>query len=357
MSSSERQKRRLGLFLILLCPALVALILPHAPDLSVQARATAQLSAANWQPLWMAGEIPYQWISDRALLVKKPDGPYIVDVVSKTATPAAAIRTALAKHPELGRLSLNGPREWIASPDGQWLLTATIDRTYRPVLGMPFDGLPGKCVLVKLDGTKVITHSTTFRHDWQIIWSRKSDSWILANLGDFSPRLTRWSVDEADKPTTISMRTNRSYGPTPNILGFIDENRLLLGNWGRAVQTKIVDLRLPRDYFHINQIPIPHNAQVSEIECSPKGDKLAWLLSFRPSSIAPLEMLPFIHAAPGHTTGEVWISNTDGSNMHVLITGAVSTERHSGPHFLRWTPDETQVSFVDDDTLYTIPAR
>ena len=355
MSSSERQKRRLGLFLILLCPALVALVLPHAPDLSVQTRATPQLSAANWQTLWMAGEIPYQWISSRVLLVKKPDGPYIIDTVSKKAIPAAAIRMALSKHPELGRLSQNGPREWVASPDGQWLLTAAIDRSYHPQYGMPFEGLPGKCVLVKLDGSQVITRPTTFRHEWQALWGPKSDSWVVANLGDFSPHITRWRLD-ANEPTTVAIGSNRSFGPTPNILGFLDNNRLLLGSWGRAVEMEVLDLRLPHDYHPRSQISMPHNAQVVEIECSPRGDRLAWLLSFRPSTLAPLEMLPFIHATPGHTSGEVWISNMDGSDMHPLVTGAVSPERRSGPHFVRWTPDETKVSFVDDDTLYTIPA-
>jgi len=338
---------------------MVALILPHEPDMSVGSRATAQLSADNWQELWMAGNVPYQWIGAHTLLVKKPDGPYIVDTVAKTATPATAVRNALAKHPELGRLALNGPREWIASPNGQWLLTVTIDRTFRPSANAPFDGIPGKCVIVKLDGTQVIARPMKFHHDhdWQALWSRKSDYWVIANLGDYSPQITKWEVSNPTEPSTRMLRSSHGYGPTPSILGFIDENRLLLGNWGRSVQTEVVDLRLPRDYFRGSRLTIPPHADVTEIECSPRGDRLAWILSFRPSPIAPLEILPFVHSVPGHTAGEVWISNVDGTDMHPLVTGTVSPEHHSGPHYLRWTPDETQVSFIDNYTLYTIPAR
>jgi hypothetical protein len=103
-------------------------------------------------------------------------------------------------------------------------------------------------------------------------------------------------------------------------------------------------------------VQMPAGAYVEEMELSPNGKRFAWLLDFGAVGTDPsLRRLPFIPDSPGAGYNQVWVSNLDGSGMHILATPGTDIGRQ-GPNNLRWTPDSLNVTFTYDRNLYTVPA-
>ena len=70
--------------------------------------------------------------------------------------------------------------------------------------------------------------------------------------------------------------------------------------------------------------------------------------------------LPWFHMRPHPTVG-LWVSQLDGSNMHkighmtpMVPKGALNASLETS--YIRWLPGVKKLSFVYDDTLWTVPS-
>ena len=98
---------------------------------------------------------------------------------------------------------------------------------------------------------------------------------------------------------------------------------------------------------HTYRVLMPAQARLYQIALSPTGEKIVWELSF-------------IHKS-GKPTVELWLSGKDGSAMHSIERIPIQPDDPPDiilkSQHIHWTPDEKQVSFVYDYTLWTIPAK
>jgi len=111
---------------------------------------------------------------------------------------------------------------------------------------------------------------------------------------------------------------------------------------------------------HIVKLPIG-DGWASKIRCmafSPNGDHIAWFLFNR--RVLPIQRLferlvgvaerepsPWAHS-------ELWISNVDGTQMHLIGALPRGTE---APTELTWSPTGNRLAFVQGDRLYTLLVR
>ena len=354
----ETHKRRFGLFLVLICPAVALAAIPRNADFSVPTRATPLTTVANWELLQTAGNLPYQWASPDKVLVKIHEVPRLVDVKTGVQTPLTGMLQALAAHPELGRLAQRGPRDWILSPDGQWVLMRsynsqqTLQRRYLPI------SLPGFWVAAKCDGSRVVSYPAMFERTTQAIWNVKNDGWMAFTPESRKPAVIHYPLKPGETPKSVALRDYSDYRDPDITIGIVRKDKLVLGSWFNSAQISVIDAN--RSGLTLERYPIrlPARASAVELEVSPQGDRIAWMLSFSGSSpVTSLSrVLPFIHTGPGQTSGEVWVSDIRGEHMKPLVTGAASASVYNGIRFLRWTPDGSQISFVYDGRLYTVPA-
>ncbi len=123
--------------------------------------------------------------------------------------------------------------------------------------------------------------------------------------------------------------------------------------------TLILVTPAPNSIAHAVTLTLPAGSTVQSLVYSPRGDKLAWIINRTvPAPFAFLHRWwPSYKAIPQKTTA-LWVSGTLGENLHEI--GHIPITEH-GRHFylldyVRWQPDGKTLSFVSNDTLYTVPA-
>jgi hypothetical protein len=283
--------------------------------------------------------------------------PVLVDTAPGRETPLTTVTRALAAHPELGGLATHAPYDWTISPDGAWLLTRTMtDRVnvyggYFPVT------THGKWVAVKLDGSAVLTYQAAFSRDTQAVWHPGQPEWIAVTPTLGAPVAIHYPLAEHGTPKVVTLRSRSSFQEAAAALGMVGSDRIMLAAWYNAAHVEVVDTSSSGITLERYGIRFPPGAMAVEMELSPRGDRIAWLFNFNNfSPLTPLRhALPFLHPGTGQTLGEIWVSDIRGNDMHPLITGSTGSAADM-PHYLRWTPDQSQISFVYRDALYTVPA-
>lgn len=109
-------------------------------------------------------------------------------------------------------------------------------------------------------------------------------------------------------------------------------------------------------------VSLPVTTQIKELELSPKGNRLAWLLidSRRPPFLRMLvRAVPSLAGRFPPTLGSsLWVSRLDGTEMAEVgfEQTLVAAKNTHIPSELRWLPDGKHLSFRMNDALYTIPA-
>ena len=115
----------------------------------------------------------------------------------------------------------------------------------------------------------------------------------------------------------------------------------------------------PTSIEHAVSPKLSAGAEVQELFYSPRGDKLAWIINRTvPDKFAVLHRwIPQYKPTPQKTTA-LWVSGTLGENLHEI--GHIPITEHGRQFYLldyvRWQPDGKMLSFVSNDTLYTVPA-
>ena len=115
----------------------------------------------------------------------------------------------------------------------------------------------------------------------------------------------------------------------------------------------------PTSVEHAVRPKLPTGAEVQALFYSPRGDRLAWIINRTvPDKFAVLHRwIPQYKPTPQKTTA-LWVSGTLGENLHEI--GHIPITEHGRQFYLldyvRWQPDGKMLSFVSNDTLYTVPA-
>ncbi len=341
--------------LLLACPLAAYLLLPRVPDFSVPKRATRLVSVGLWSPVPLAGNMPYQWVTEQQLIVHNMRGVNgILDVNTGSETPIDPLMSALRKSPILAKARVTGLSDWVLSPDGKWLLT--YDDNLRPPIW----------IVVALDGSRVIAFPKRPAHSADAVWDSDSRGFTEIYPGA-NRRLARrhrfaaTGTSHTDGPDFVLEPVANPNRPYFLALGSPQADGILMADLGdvqrRSVPLRLYDVRAPeqgaltphRDIV----VPLPSGAVTSEAEMSPDGRRMAWVFDFEVGLAANpmLRRLPFMPLGPGRGISEVWVSDLDGSHMHPVAT-ADTNPRSTGPSQVRWTPDGRRLTFVYNGALY-----
>jgi len=104
-------------------------------------------------------------------------------------------------------------------------------------------------------------------------------------------------------------------------------------------------------------------AMDEEIELSPQGDHLAWLVHRQVNSPSPgwlSRWLPRASVAPRFYT-ELRVTDPDGTNVRTI--GSIEWKPQSRnnaaerPYRMHWLPDGRHISFIYDGSLWAVPTR
>lgn len=356
MADLQTHRRRYLILLLLVCPLAAYVFVPRPPDFSVRTRAKRLMPASQWEPSRLAGGISYTWLSTYDVLVSHGRGRIgIVDMRTGIERPLKGLDNAFLKRPELAQIVGQFPG-WLISPDRQWLLTYTA--TPRGQIW----------VASTLDGGRIVEIPSPLNQYPLAIWDRNSRGFVqIASFG----RLLfarHYSLDGPNVAASIPigrgardvplhmppLRFNDTYEP----LGEFAQDYLLVANFSGyrgAARFLIYNLRAPHRPSPI-YFGLPPHAVPDEIEMSPNGNRIGWILDFQGGADDPrLRRLPFMPIGPGHGLDEVWVSNLDGSDMHPIATAGTEKDA-SGPTNLRWTVDSKSVTFLYSGALYAASA-
>jgi hypothetical protein len=372
----RRRFRAFGIALVAV--ALIALGLSHRDGLDLLDRSTRIVSVRGWGlerpdidlPTrmydLMSGGAQYQWVGNRQILFFHGLTP-----IQMTVTPGAGQNAGLhldwpdsvgtptlydlATHREqplsqlaaLFQRSRGRAKEARVSPDGSRLLWQDHDENTHVAM---------------LDASRHLR-----------VHSQGGPGW-LANSKQFYDY--GWSEDTHKKSAIAIRLWNASDGSSAGQTLFttsIDYALLgdcvLLPDGALATNT----LHLPRIKLTLDRIAqppnsvvnaiapaVPADAQVESLVYSPRGDRLAWIISrSTPSPLAfLLRRLPHYDPTPNRTYS-LWVSGVMGEHPHEI--GHIPVRPGGRQYYLidyvRWQPDEKKLSFVSNDTLYTVPAN
>jgi hypothetical protein len=368
MSNIAQRRRRLMLAVLLACPVVAYLSLPHSADYTVTTRARKLAVVTDWLPIRLAGNAPYQWVSDHELIIQHATRPAgILDVSTGLERPLTALASMVSRQPDLATSSGGRPSDWCVSPNGQWLLT------YAVVAGKPL------WAVSTLDGAHVFDYPTTYpylrdrrSHGPMAVWDGDSRGFIQieAVRSNYAARhftlpvaLCTGQFAPVNPRLATAGRTMLLGGMPDNPdgmfypLGETSAGAILMADLftvhrgSTAIRLCSLGGEAPSDQL----LPIPPDATIAEARLSPDGKRLAWIFDFSGRLYNPnLRRLPFTLPSPGHGAGEVWVSNVDGTAMHPI---AIGNDYCIGPRFLTWTPDGKSVTFVYRRCLYSAPAE
>jgi hypothetical protein len=250
----------------------------------------------------------------------------------------------------------SGTHLWRASPDGRRLLT--------------FDDGPAFYVVGQTasDGYKVEFN------EWGgdelgprlpgIAWLPDSRRWLAWSPARSKHPLKLYSVD-APVASPVSITTPAAMttllGVTPDHL-VVQSDAPLPPATVKRITISTFGVYPNRTGVQSVSFPLPVTAQINDVELAPHGDRLAWMfVDARRSSLVTMlvRLLPTLASRFPPTEGiSVWVSRLDGTEMHEI--GFQQTHM-SGKDTniatdLRWMPDGKRLSFLMNDSLYSVPA-
>ncbi|MCW3052332.1 MAG: hypothetical protein JWN14_1502 [Chthonomonadales bacterium] len=252
--------------------------------------------------------------------------------------------------------SIAGTHIWRASPDGLILLTFDTSGAFTVVedkaviqhrtdaMGWGADGAAGK------------TPAGAWLPDsrrW-LAWSPHADKHVL--------RL--YSVDApTGEPVSLPMpdATTNLVGVTPDHL-VVQTDAPFPPTTAKKITLATFGVYPNRAAVRSVSFPLPVTAEIDNVELAPRGDRLAWLLvdSRRSPLITMLiRLVPSLSGRFPPTEGiSVWVSRLDGTEMQEIgfqQTHASGKDTNVATD-LRWMPDGKHLSFLMNNSLYSVPA-
>jgi hypothetical protein len=231
------------------------------------------------------------------------------------------------------------------SPDGRCLLWLSGHRTW---------------IAAMLDGAREVRWRSQGRLPGHGFWLRDSRRWVelVSHYGKGGYTITRAVVHSVDDP--LAAREI----PTPGledglVLGLTGEDRFLIRH-GVAredlapVRFSEVALEGSTASLRPFDIHVPGGLSVSDVELSPGGDRLAWVLAKHGRS----RELPGMYS--------LRVSSIHGEAVREIgrTRGLVETARggrkrpfYYWPQAIRWVPGEERLSFVFRGELFTVPVQ
>jgi hypothetical protein len=331
-------------------------------------RALKAADVADWR--WI--NCTFLWLSDHEVLFcripslpknvlqsgpVKPFKLFRLDV----ATGEEQILTALTKqmNQAYGEVHILA-----VSPNGRWLLWETRGTD------------EGDAFISTLDGTHSIPWKS--KADWPSSgfrgWTSDSQHWAEFGMDWDDYKVNEelytsaliYSLDQPGKTKRLR------FDPASRVhyqcaASFAPPNRLLVANPPvhsdkplTATEIEIVDSTLADVIApsHRYKVPVPPGAEVRDIVFSPEGDRVAWMLRFPNQHIWPeflCRLIPALKASP-KVSHAIWVSRIDGSQMHEVGHMEVPTAQANAYFELKWVPGGKRLSFIYQDTLYTVPA-
>ena len=317
--------------------------------------ATRITTTAGWNQTYGG----YFWESPQTLFVAYSQGRNGLRTVRRNLTTGTETElTALNSQLNGMRSSLNN---WRLSPNGKWLV---FQRTR-----LIQNGRRNEWVATTLDGSQQRTWAV---HGGESpLWYQDSHGWVEVAFDKHSKMRVGIHVLEGKDPEPVPVQGTISWAMGLNTEGQVVvmtpnpmvNSRFPLSSSPPAFrQANLVEF----DRFALNNSPSqqtlislpPDASRIYEAEFSPKGDYLAYLV--RASSLSPIQRFlsrvwPF-YRLPNTQTCALWISRTDGKEMHKI--GSVEAAPNAGQmQSLLWTLDSKRLSFLYNNALYTVPAN
>ncbi len=263
--------------------------------------------------------------------------------------------------PSLHVQELPDPSTAVVSPNGQWLLYATLfaeDRYGQTTAGFR---------AARIDGSGAFEWRAWDLYDRESqrrpVWLPDSSRWL--ELLPSRPGKTFLHTLDADGP----MRIKVEGAPLCSaLIGVTPDYRLIAvsGAANQGLNTSTVELV---DFgIHPNTEPTrtirlkaPPGGTISELALSPRGDRLAWLIGIKhyPPGYRLLSrwwpaLAKRFHASEGT---ELRISHLDGTHNAAVAFQASDPRKlgHDAIWGVQWRPDGKAVSFVSASQLYQVP--
>jgi len=320
----------------------------HASEQPITMRATRQFSMVEGQD---SDGVDHPWLSNHELLhFKAPHRLFRYDITTKSDVALAELSK---------QINTSGAYAVFVdtSRDGKWVMWGKSGNNptfVAPVNGSARYSYPGNDGLVEpywCGGGSRLASLYFGGPVKKIVWTEAQlhDPCDLHFAETIKPLPTQMSgldvmcvVSDHVVITRVPDRTEEvKFGPPiPNKYGgdcFSMESRVFPT---RTQHLAVWDLHKPRPTAKYTY-KLPHAA--SEVEVSPSGKNLAWILT---------ASSPKRKDAPSGFRMSLYTSHLDGSHMQYL--GYVVGDNLSQP---RWSPDERQLSFISDNSLWVVPSK
>lgn len=300
------------------------------PRSQLVASSTPLVGAQDWRQEYSG----YFWKSNNELLFSRDAGAgglriFVRNIATQQESPLPALDRLLAgQNPNMAY--------WRLSPDGQWLLAATLNRRQKPTFNA-----------YALDGSRKVTWPVVMGSEMEILWLPDSRRWVefRATLRGIRTRLHTLDGKDTNGPALN--------GPCAWPLGVTPNGSVInLEQMSPRPTLMLYPLHGSISSSQNATVPLPASARIVEAEPSPDGGHMAYLTA---SSLkAPLKSLlqslfPSLDRTP-HPRQTLWIARADGSGLREV--GVEDTARIAG---LQWTPDGKRLSFFADDILRLLP--
>src|SRR5581483_8242427 len=297
----------------------------------------------------ISGKYPFYWwiTSDALLRFRDParqDWTFVrTNLKTKTDTPLPALTQLFQK-------SGGKPETLQVSPFGDWAL---------------WKGADAQTFVSRLDGTHHYSVKTgTGENRWMAEgarWIEVMDSGTLFQGG----RLYRAEDGKLIRHTALfpSTPSDPKIVNRARVATTLDDH-VLVSYWngapGQVSYVKIAFMGFGASLMmggH-KEFTAPRESLQGDIIFAPVGRQIAWALEFQEPLPALISALSFSSKLPARVSTGLWVMNADTRAVRDL--GALDTDhndpdRHSGPYNIQWTPDERRLSFIYNDSLWTVP--
>jgi hypothetical protein len=233
------------------------------------------------------------------------------------------------------------------SPDGKWFLTwdSTNGATY------DFDAY-------SMDGSTKHNWKPLFYVGGGISWMPDSSGYATIERGVPALVIRLHRLSGRDErivlPTIEGMEGAMLLGITPDAHVVLEQMSPNSKNEVSVAEVRLYKPALIRKLV----VQLPQGGPWQDFKLSPDGKHICYTLNIRrekPKLTRVQRIFSFFHPeSPASNEEQLWVASLDGTERRQV--GAIDATRHFLLKAYRWTPDSKRISFLCDDTLWTVPA-